>query len=62
MGGTGRGFQVTLAAATDLQDARIPVPESARQNLRMTSRGTQRRKSMRVSKNTDEPAEGQAAG
>jgi len=28
MGGTGRGFQVTLAAATDSQDAHIPEPES----------------------------------
>jgi hypothetical protein len=27
MGGTGRGPQVTLAAATDSQDAYIPEPE-----------------------------------
>jgi len=26
MGGTGRGFRVTLAAATDSRDAQIPEP------------------------------------
>jgi hypothetical protein len=62
MGGTGRGFQVTLAAATDSQDARIPEPELTRQTFRMKSRGSQRRKPMQVFKKVDEPAEGQAAG